>query len=212
MAISLEVTRICRTDAEYPGSLKAYLGDNTPEQIFSVGDLGILHQKMFALFCSIKCPGNLILKTYDLARELRDAGITVISGFHSPMEKECFSILLRGKQPFIWCLARRLTVKRLQKEYSKPLSDGRLLMLSPFGEKVRRATKETAHFRNMFVAAMADTVFVVYAAPGGKTEAFCRKVQTRNKPLFMFESPDNSAPLVLGARPYTGIFSIVKEE
>jgi hypothetical protein len=34
------------------------------------------------------------LKTYDLARDLRDADVPVIGGFHTPMEKECLRLLL----------------------------------------------------------------------------------------------------------------------
>lgn len=49
---------------------------------------------MLVLSCSIKCPGNVILKTYDLAGALCDAGVPVIGGFHAPMEKECLDILL----------------------------------------------------------------------------------------------------------------------
>ena len=85
-----------------PVALREYLGGCAPEPIFSLGNFDILQQKPLGLFCSVKCPGNLILKTYDLARELRDKGVPVISGFHSPMEKECLSLLLRGKQPIIW--------------------------------------------------------------------------------------------------------------
>lgn len=51
-----------------------------------LGDLNILNQQSLALFCSVKCPGNLILQTYDLAQRLRKSGVTVIGGFHSPME------------------------------------------------------------------------------------------------------------------------------
>ena len=94
---------IGRSDAAYPVALETFLGKRPPESLFALGNMDILHQKTFALFCSVKCPGNLILKTYDLARELRDTGTVVISGFHSPMEKECLSLLLRGKQPIIWC-------------------------------------------------------------------------------------------------------------
>ena len=50
----------------------------------AVGDRAILKSRTLGLFCSIKCPGNLILKTYDLAKSLRDKGITVISG--APMD------------------------------------------------------------------------------------------------------------------------------
>ena len=32
----------------------------------------------------------------DLARALRDAGVVVVSGFHSPLERDCFEFLIRG--------------------------------------------------------------------------------------------------------------------
>jgi len=185
--------------------LRKYFGDQAPECIFALGDLDILRQKALALFCSVKCPGELILQTYDLARELRDAGIVVISGFHSPMEKECLSLLLKGKQPVIWCPAKRLTINRLPKEYAEPISESRLLLLSPFGERIKRARQDIARFRNEFVAALADQVFVAYAAPGGKTEAFCQKVLGWDKPLLTFNSPSNSSLLASGAQPYTGL-------
>lgn len=66
-----------------------------------VGDPKLLDSQKIALFCSIRCPGDLILAAYDYAKKLRDAGTAVISGFHSPVEKECLRILLRGTQPII---------------------------------------------------------------------------------------------------------------
>ncbi len=66
----------------------------------------MLDRPKVVLFCSVKCPGKLILNTYDLAKRFRDEGVSVISGFHSPMEQECLRILLRSPHPVIWCLAR----------------------------------------------------------------------------------------------------------
>ncbi|NWF57113.1 MAG: DNA-processing protein DprA [Syntrophaceae bacterium] len=203
--LRMTVTRIDPTDAIYPFVLRKYLGYQAPECIFALGDLDILQQKTLALFCSVKCPGDLILQTYDLAREFRDAGIVVISGFHSPMEKECLSLLLKGKQPVIWCPAKRLTANRLPREYAAPISDGRLLMVSPFGERIKRARQDIARFRNEFVAALADQVFVAYAAPGGKTESFCEKVLGWGKSLLTFNSPANATLIASGVQPYTGI-------
>jgi len=121
------------------------------------------------------------------------------------MEKECLSLLLRGKQPVIWCPARRLPAKKLRKEYAGPISDGRLLMLSPFGERIKRARQDIARFRNEFVAALADQVFVAYAAPGGKTESFSKKVLGWGKPLLTFNSHKNASLIVSGARPYISL-------
>ena len=184
------------------------MGEKAPERIFALGDLDILRQKTLGLFCSVTCPGNLIPQTLDLARQLREAGIVAISGFHSPMEKECLSLLLEGKQAVVWCPARRLTVNRLPKEYAGPISEGRLLMLSPFGEKVKRARQDIARFRNEFAAALAEQVFVVYAAPGGKIEAFSKKILGWGKSLLTFNCPENASLIASGACPYTGIDAV----
>src|SRR3990172_1117572 len=88
-------------DAGYPSVLNNYLGDRAPEGITAIGKIDILHQKTLALFCSVKCPGSLILRTYDLIQNLRQKDITIISGFHSPMEQECLTILLRSNNPIV---------------------------------------------------------------------------------------------------------------
>ena len=42
------------------------------------GNTNLLAQHKFtALYCSVRCPGDLILKTYDLTRSLRQAGTPV---------------------------------------------------------------------------------------------------------------------------------------
>jgi len=207
----LTVTSIDRAEARYPSILSKYLGDRAPECIFALGDLDILRQKKLGLFCSVTCPGSLILQTHELVRKWRDAGVVAISGFHSPVEKECFSLLLGGNQPIIWCPAKRLTVNRLPKEYAGPISEGRLLMLSPFGEKIKRADKDTARIRNELVAALADRVFVAHAASGGKIETFCKKVLGWGKSLLTFNSPENAPLIASGALPYTGFDTINRE-
>jgi predicted Rossmann fold nucleotide-binding protein DprA/Smf involved in DNA uptake len=200
--------RIGQADDKYPQTLNRFLENRAPPDIFALGNLDLLRQETVALFCSVKCPGKLILKTYDLARELRDAGIAVISGFHSPMEKECLFLLLRGEQPIIWCLAKRLTQTRIPREYANALSKGRLLMLSPFGERIKRTDKDTARIRNEFVAALASHVFIPHAASGGKTEIFCRKILGWGKPLLTFEDPSNNPLINYGARPFSGLDDI----
>ena len=201
----MDIKIIQRTDPGYPASLETYLGGRAPEFVFALGNLDMLQESMLALFCSVKCPGNLIMQTYDLVRHLRDTGKAVISGFHSPMEKECLALLLRGKQPVVWCQAKRLMAGDMPRVYVESLAAGRLLILSPFGKGINRATQETSRIRNECAAALADRVFVAYAAPGGKTEAFCRKVLSWGKPLSMFDCSENTRLLAAGAQPYKGL-------
>lgn len=196
-----EVVHIHKTSHEYPATLRRYLGDEAPDALWMLGSLDLLRQRAVALFCSVKCPGDSILKTYDLARGLRDKGVTVMGGFHSPMEKECLELLLRGKQPIIVCQAKRLSHRRLPDKVAGPVRDGRLLMISPFNERVSRATTATASIRNEVVAALADRVFVPYAAPGSKTEVLCGKVLKWQKSLLTFACKENDSLISLGATP-----------
>ncbi len=195
----MEIVHIGDSASVYPPDLKTYLGSSAPETVAALGNLDLLKQKTLALFCSVKCPGNLILETYDLAGRLRHAGVTVIGGFHSPMERECLVQLLRGSQPIIACPARSLAGMRLPGEYQEPLKEGRLLVLSPFSEKQSRATAQMALYRNRFVAALAGRVFVAYAEPAGKTEQFCREIIGWGKPLYTLGSDANANLMALGA-------------
>ena len=81
------------------------------------------------------------------------------------------------------------------------MADGRLLLLSPFADAIRRADDETAQQRNRFVAALADRIFVAFAAPRGKTEFFCREIVAWQKPLYTFAGNANENLLALGAKP-----------
>lgn len=185
----------------YPKALNRHLATLAPAKITAWGNLDILSHPSLAFFCSVKCPGSLILPTYDLARALRDAHIGVIGGFHSPMEKECLALLLRGKQPVIICPARTLQGMRLPKEWKSPLDQGRLLLLSPFEENQRRTTADQAQMRNKFVAAIAAAIFIAHAAPASKTESFAREVLTWGKPLLTLENDRNRNLIDMGAKP-----------
>lgn len=180
--------------------LPSLLGNDAPPRIAVLGDLNILNQQSLALFCSVKCPGNLILHTYDLAQRLRQSGVTVIGGFHSPMEQECLTILLRGTQPVIVCPARSLSGMRIPAAYKQPLEQGRMLLLSPFADTVRRSTVETAMLRNRFVAAVSGAIFVAHAEPQSKTEQFCREVLVWQKPLYTLAERANGHLLTVGAQ------------
>ncbi len=162
------------SDAGFPARLRERLGSDAPAQIFALGNLGLLALPKTALFCSARCPGDAILRAYDQAARWRDAGRCVISGFHSPVEKECLRILLRGTQSIIICPARS-SPQRAPAEWKKPLANGRLLILSCFTESERRVTAELAARRNELIAALADEVWFAHIAPGGQTEQLAKK-------------------------------------
>ena len=153
-----------------------------------------------ALFCSSRCPGDLILKAYDAAVALRDAGIAVIGGFHTPIEKDCLEILLRGEQPVVVCPARGIGRMRRPQAWKSPIADGRLLLVSPFDDTKRRVTAKLAAERNRFVVDQASAVLIVHAAPGGQTESLARHAIAQEKPVLALASPHNAHLDALGAR------------
>lgn len=195
--------QVAQTAALYPSGLPDCLGKQAPEALVGIGELALLATKPLALTCSVRCPGKLILQTYDLMQALRAAGVTVISGFHSPMEKECLNLLLRGSQPVIVCPARGIEEMRVQAEWRPSIERGRLLVLSPFPNGPKRMDSALAARRNEVVAALAHEVFISYAAPGGATEALARQVLGWGKPVLTFQAEENRGLIELGATPVT---------
>ena len=165
------------------------------------GHASLLDQPLAALFCSNRCPGDLILLAYDAAQALRDAGVPIIGGFHTDIEKDCLDILLRGTQPVVVCPARGVGRMRPKPAWKQPLAQGRLLLISPFDDAQMRKTKKLARQRNRFVVDRAAALLVVHAAPGGLTEAAARYALAQSKPVFTLPSPHNAHLIALGAQP-----------
>jgi predicted Rossmann fold nucleotide-binding protein DprA/Smf involved in DNA uptake len=89
---------------------------------------------------------------------------------------------------------------RVRAEYKEPLKEGRLLFLSPFTEEEKRISSERALRRNYFVAALATSIFIPYAAPKSKTEQFCKELLTWNKPMYTFHSESNAELIAIGMK------------
>jgi predicted Rossmann fold nucleotide-binding protein DprA/Smf involved in DNA uptake len=192
---------IDRADARYQASLRERFGSDAPAQLTALGDLALLALPKTGLFCSARCPGDVILPTYDQAARWRDAGRCIIGGFHSPVEKECLDLLLRGTQPVVICPARSLHGMRVPAAWKAAIMAGRLLLLSPFAGQHRRITAELAGERNRFVAEIAEEIFVAHATPGSKTEQLCRELLAQGRRIYTFDLPCNAPLVALGAQP-----------
>jgi len=146
--------------------LSIHLND---EPVAVIGNVVLLDCHLTGLLCSRKCPADKILEAHDRFKEwAAKPEITVISGFHSPVEKECLRLLLKGKSNIILCPAREIANLRIPAEWKPALESNRMLILSPFTEK--RADFRTINRRNQLVADLADELTIPYASPGGKIE------------------------------------------
>lgn len=187
------------TDSAYPARLHAMLGADAPAQLAMAGNAALLQMRTLSLFCSVRCPGAMILQTYQFMRRARHRQLAIVSGFHSPMERECMRTLATGTAGIIWCIAKALAAFRLPSEWEPLLQDGRLLILAPFADTVTRITDTTARYRNRVAAALADDAFLPYAAPGGHTERFCFELLAWDKTVFTLDMPENTGILERGA-------------
>ncbi len=205
-----QIQHITQTDKNYPSSIKVYLNADTPETIWTRGNLDLLTCRqndtdegdLWAIFCSSKCPGEIILKAHDLAQKFKNKGIPTIGGFHSPIEKECLRVLLRGSQPIIISPARSIENMRPKQEWKKPLAEDRLLIVSIFENKPKQ-NAQLASKRNAFVAALANKVLIAHAAEGSRTLEFAHTILKWGKPVYTFDSSYNRALLQFGVKPYS---------
>jgi hypothetical protein len=169
-------------------------------QLATIGQLSVLDRPSIGLLCSVRCPGSIILETYEYAKRTPHDGAAIIGGFHSPMERTCLDTLLVRHVPVVYCPARRLNARGVPRAWESALAEERLLIISPFVASQRRVTRDLAHRRNCFVAALADLLFVPFAVQGGNTEAVVRGAIHRGTAVYTFREMENDHLLSLGVR------------
>ena len=158
----------------------------------TIGNKEILNDFKLAVFCSKKCPPEIIVKALDLAVEIRKEGITVIGGFQTIVEKEFLDILLKGKQNIIWCPARNIENNyHYPKKFKKGIELGRILIVSNFSKKDRRPSATRGINRNYFIAEIADAILILHAAPNSNTERLAFDYFSSSKKLLTIESKSN---------------------
>jgi hypothetical protein len=133
------------------------------KKLWGHGNRKLLQEPLHAVLCSKSCPGDKIIEAIDLAQRWRVENRPLISGFHTPVEKECLRIFLRGPQHIVICPARGLDPFRLPTEWQQKFKRGELLIISPFHSSTRRPTKETAEFRKSSPARACVTLVVLVA-------------------------------------------------
>ncbi|PIV55150.1 DNA-binding protein [Candidatus Desantisbacteria bacterium CG_4_10_14_0_8_um_filter_48_22] len=148
--------------------------------VSSLGNTELLKLRKTAFLCSREILASMVLKCYDWAIEQRNKGNCVISGFHSKIEKDVFHYLLAGKQPVIIALARGMKDK-VEPDLKTAIDAGRLLIVTPFENNVKRVTAETAEKRNRFMIELADEVVIGFASKGGMLEKLTSNITNIKK-------------------------------
>lgn len=149
----------------------------------------IPHSSRITFLCSREVQANLLLSIFDWATEIRNQDVTIISGFHSKVEKDVFHFLSKGKQPMKMVLARSM-YRQLPEELKPLLQSGQLEILTLPGVNARLSSQETAMRRNRYMIDMADEVVIGYASPGGNLEKLLKEYEGTGKKI-TFLSTEN---------------------
>jgi len=123
-----------------------------------LGNQELLKLRKTAFLASSTISSETVLQVYDWATEMRNRGECVVSGFSSKLEQDVLHFLLKGSQPIIIVLARRI-YKVIPDELKEPLAQNRLLIISVCNAV--RQSKATAMIRNRYVCEMADRILFV---------------------------------------------------
>ena len=141
-----------------------------------LGNQELLKLKKTAFLASNTISSETVLRCYDWATEMRNRGECVVSGFSSKLEQDVLHFLLKGCQPIIVVLARRM-YKVIPDELKEALAQNRLLIIST--TSAIRQSKVTAMTRNRYVCEMADRILFVGVTEQSSLYAY--KNQYHNK-------------------------------
>lgn len=128
-----------------------------------LGNRDLLELPKTAFLASNTISSETVLRCYDWATEMRRQGRCVVSGFSSKLERDVLHFLLKGNQPIIIALARKM-YKALPTDLKAAIEQNRLLIIST--SQAARQSRTTAMARNRYVCEIADEIMLIEATEG----------------------------------------------
>lgn len=134
-----------------------------------LGNQELLKLQKTAFLASSNIASETVLQVYDWATDMRNRGECVVSGFNSKLEQDVLHFLLKGSQPVIIVLARRM-YKVISKELHEALIQKRLLIVSVSNAVCQ--SKNTATMRNKWICEMANRILFIGVTEQSSLYAF----------------------------------------
>ena len=120
------------------------------------GNKDLLDRELVAFFASRKATPHDTQLALQWAESICQTDKVVISGFHSPLEKEILNYLLERHHPVIFALGRAL-YKKVPPHLQTAFDKGDLLFISFRGYS--RHSWKSSEIRNWKAAGLADEVY-----------------------------------------------------
>ncbi len=186
---------ISRSDTDYPARYKKHLKDKAPALLFGVGSRSLLSGGGLAVVGSRNIDKEGESFTRHAAELCALTGIPVVSGGAKGVDQFAMKASLDAGGVTIGVVAENLLKKSLERSARYAISDGRLLLISPYHPKAR-FTVGTAMARNKLIYAMADYGLVVSSEHNkGGTWAGATEELKRDNPTPVFVRTGNYVPL-----------------
>ena len=119
------------------------------------GEKGLLDRELVAFFASRDAEAEAMTLARKWAHSIARSNKVVISGFHSPIEREVYRILDAYHRPVVVALARSL-YRKIPPIFDSACRENRVLFVSL--RDTSRTSFSTAHARNWYVADIASEV------------------------------------------------------
>lgn len=157
-----------------------------------LGNEELLNKQKTAFLCSRQIDSTAVMRCYDWATEQKGKDVCIISGFHSPIEKDVLHFLLKCHVPVIMVLGRKM-YKNLPENLSQSLAENRLLIIST--ANTPRQSKETALARNQYILSQANSIVLGSLNPNGGLRHLIENEQVLGKLIILSESHNKQIEL-----------------
>lgn len=147
----------------------------------TLGNTSLLDRKKIGYFASSKIASLSVLPTLDWAAEVAQReDVTIVSGFHSKMEREVLDFFLRGKCGIICVLARSI-YKKIPEKYHEAYNAGRVLFIAPFKTSATMTSRHLCQQRNEYVASISDELVFSSLTPNSSLYSLTHSKKTMVK-------------------------------
>jgi predicted Rossmann fold nucleotide-binding protein DprA/Smf involved in DNA uptake len=178
---------ICRSDQDYPARYKTHLKDKAPPILFGVGEHSLLKGGGLAIVGSRNVDAEGEAFARDTAACCARGGVTVISGDARGVDQIAMTSALNAGGSVIGVLADTLLRRSVSREIRYALSDGHLLLISPYHPEAG-FNAGMAMGRNKLIYALADYGLLVSAdyKKGGTWEGAEEELKRKpGRPIFV---------------------------
>lgn len=200
------VRLLTRLSPDYPQRLRDRLGDKAPLFLFCIGNVGLMNQDCISLVGSRKLREEGKRFAQRAGKAIAEASLCYCSGGAAGTDTEGFLAADRAGGSAVLFLADSLVRHRFDRRYISAIEQGRLLLVSEFGED-QKFTAFRALSRNRLIHALGNNVLVAqtdYGA-GGTWNGCMENLKAGWSPVFMFdgegEDPGTRGLIDCGAEP-----------